>query len=82
MLLKSVRSAAKYTETEKLFWRGAGDLNLSIGLVNAEIRLRAQKGNERPGIGRREYAAHEETREPAIANDDALLMVPIIFVGD
>lgn len=82
MLLKSVGSAAKYTEAEKLFWRGRRDLNLSIGLMNGEIRLGAQKGNERPGIGRGEYAAHEEIREPAIANNDALLMVPIVFVGD
>ena len=82
MVLKSGRSAAKYTAAENLFSRGASDLNFSIGLVNGEIRLRAQKGNERPGIGRGEYAADEETREPAIANDDALLMVPIVFVGD
>ena len=82
MLLKSVGSAIKYTEAENLFSWGPGNLDLSIGLVNGEIRLRAQKGNERPGIGRREYAAHEEAREPAIANDDALLMVPIVFVGD
>jgi hypothetical protein len=82
MPLKSVGSAAKYTEAENLFWRGARDFNLTIGLVNGEIRLRAQKGNERPGISRREYAAHEETRKPAIADDDALLMVSIVLVRD
>src|SRR5487761_139529 len=82
MLLKSAGSSAKYTEAENLFSRGARDVNLRIGLVNGEIRLRAQKGNERPGIGRREYAAHQESREPAIADDDALLMVSIVLVGD
>ena len=82
MLLKSVRSAVRYTEVEKLFWRGAADLNLRIGFVNGEIRLRAQKRNERLGVIRGEYAAHEETRELAIANNDGLLMVPIVFIGD